>query len=349
MATSKLVTGAGDGHLARVSDDLFEHRPIELDGFKLHATGVDVIGRPKFEAWGNALAFARAAGKSAPYWIGDLLAYAGTRGDYKALMEQVLELTGIALSTAQNYTTVCRRVEPSTRALSPGIAHTAIVAALEPADQVHWLKIATEEQLSSRDLTARIRSASRRKVIEGQAILEGEHRVIMADPPWLYDDRQPSGSSSQAHYPGLSIENICQLPIAAHAAQNAVLGLWVPSPLMFQSPGPREVGVAWGFTYKATIVWDKVDGAGGNYTRGNHELFTIWTRGRCIPDVQTDLPDSVQTIRKSPVHSEKPEEFRRLMEKHWTSGPYLELFGRQPVEGWTVFGNDARLWGQDAR
>lgn len=31
--------------------------------------------------------------------------------------------------------------------------------------------------------------------------------------------------------------------------------------------------------------------------------------------------------------------------KHYTRGPYLELFGRKKVEGWSVFGNDARLWG----
>ena len=29
-------------------------------------------------------------------------------------------------------------------------------------------------------------------------------------------------------------------------------------------------------------------------------------------------------------------------------GPYLELFGRSPIDGWQVFGNDASLWAQEA-
>jgi hypothetical protein len=37
-------------------------------------------------------------------------------------------------------------------------------------------------------------------------------------------------------------------------------------------------------------------------------------------------------------HSAKPEEVRGFIERA-SPGPYLELFGRRPVEGWAVFGN----------
>ena len=37
-------------------------------------------------------------------------------------------------------------------------------------------------------------------------------------------------------------------------------------------------------------------------------------------------------------HSEKPEEARRRIER-LLAGPYLELYGRKPVDGWTVWGN----------
>jgi N6-adenosine-specific RNA methylase IME4 len=49
--------------------------------------------------------------------------------------------------------------------------------------------------------------------------------------------------------------------------------------------------------------------------------------------------DSVVSIRRSTVHSEKPEEFRRLIERLYPFGRRLELFGRRAVEGWTVWGD----------
>ena len=39
------------------------------------------------------------------------------------------------------------------------------------------------------------------------------------------------------------------------------------------------------------------------------------------------------------THSEKPEEARARIERLYP-GPYLELFARRPVEGWTTWGNE---------
>jgi N6-adenosine-specific RNA methylase IME4 len=38
-------------------------------------------------------------------------------------------------------------------------------------------------------------------------------------------------------------------------------------------------------------------------------------------------------------HSEKPDEVRRRIER-LVQGPYLELFARKPVPGWTTWGNE---------
>jgi N6-adenosine-specific RNA methylase IME4 len=38
-------------------------------------------------------------------------------------------------------------------------------------------------------------------------------------------------------------------------------------------------------------------------------------------------------------HSQKPELFRQLIEQV-SPGPYLELFARRDVPGWTVWGNE---------
>jgi len=49
----------------------------------------------------------------------------------------------------------------------------------------------------------------------------------------------------------------------------------------------------------------------------------------------------VHQIVMEPVgeHSAKPEEVRSRIER-LLDGPYLELYGRKPVAGWTVWGNE---------
>ena len=53
------------------------------------------------------------------------------------------------------------------------------------------------------------------------------------------------------------------------------------------------------------------------------------------------LAHDVHQVVMAPVgeHSEKPEEVRRLIERLFP-GPYLELYGRKPAPGWTVWGNE---------
>jgi N6-adenosine-specific RNA methylase IME4 len=45
--------------------------------------------------------------------------------------------------------------------------------------------------------------------------------------------------------------------------------------------------------------------------------------------------------RRLGEHSAKPEEVRRRIERLFP-GPYLELYGRKLVPGWTVWGNEIR-------
>jgi hypothetical protein len=58
-----------------------------------------------------------------------------------------------------------------------------------------------------------------------------------------------------------------------------------------------------------------------------------------VPDRLTPAIDSVQTILRSNVHSQKPDEFYRIIERLY-DGPYLELFARRARAGWTSFGNE---------
>ena len=65
---------------------------------------------------------------------------------------------------------------------------------------------------------------------------EKKYRVLYADPAWEYKDKCKDGSiqskSLCEHYDTMSVQQICDLPIKNIAEENAVLFLWVTSPLL---------------------------------------------------------------------------------------------------------------------
>ena len=58
------------------------------------------------------------------------------------------------------------------------------------------------------------------------------------------------------------------------ADENAVLFLWVPSPMLKRCFAIID---AWGFDYKTHFVWDKVKHVMGHYNSVRHELLLIST------------------------------------------------------------------------
>lgn len=326
-------------------------QPITIGHFTLTATGMDVKGKPSFEEYEGVGDFINRAHKASGFWLGDWLRYGESRSDWSDRLSQAQHITGLSEKTLKNVRAVAGSIEPSRRRDDIEFGLHEVVARLDADDQTRWLDKAQAEGWGVRELRTEIRAASRTKIIEGQAHLEGMYRVIYADPPWKYNDSAPfpDGSHGKAErsYPGMSIEELCKLPVEAHALPDAVLFMWVTTPFLLLNPGPREVLEAWGFTYKSAFAWDKVLGVPGNYVHVTHEHLIIATRGSCLPDAPTPAPKSVQVERRSEVHSAKPESFRKIIERLYIYGPFLELFGREKVEGWDVFGNDARLWAEE--
>lgn len=154
---------------------------------------------------------------------------------------------------------------------------------------------------------------------------------VYADPPWQYDNRASRGAAEN-HYATMSVDEICAMPISNLVADGAHLHLWVTNAFLFEGFRVLE---AWGFRYASSFVWLKPHMGCGNYWRNAHEILLLGVRGelsfRCHP----------QSCLKSPRrrHSEKPESVRLLIESV-SPGPRLELFGRTPAEGWTVYGNE---------
>lgn len=152
-----------------------------------------------------------------------------------------------------------------------------------------------------------------------------------------------SGSASK--YPVLTIEELCQLPIKEICEKDAVLFLWATVPLL---PEVFQVMKSWGFTYKTAVFWRKIMGLGlGFWFRGQVECLLLGIKGK-VKAFKCQKPNFIQT--KVLSHSEKPEEFRRLIEEATAKIPNpkrIELFGRKKVDGWDVIGYD--IDGRDIR
>ena len=129
--------------------------------------------------------------------------------------------------------------------------------------------------------------------------------------------------------------------------------LWCPNALL---PDGLRVMEAWGFTYKANIVWHKFrkdggsDGRGvGFYFRNVTELLLFGVSGK---NARTLEPGRMQVnfieTRKR-EHSRKPDEQYALIEV-CSPGPFIELFARASEQAglfphrqqpWTRLGDEA--------
>lgn len=209
------------------------------------------------------------------------------------------------------------------------------------AQQLAALPEATREAIAQREVTL---SQARREVKAAEvtrrvSLPDAKYRVLYADPPWSYNDKADAGAvqagGAERHYPSMSIAELCALPIPALCEPDAVLFLWVTSPLLFES---AAVIKAWGFSYKTSIVWWKMAHNMGHYVSAQHEFLLICTRGSCTPDIKELLP-SVVTIKRG-KHSEKPEAFRAMIDKMYPFGKRLELFARSKADNWDSWGNE---------
>ena len=201
------------------------------------------------------------------------------------------------------------------------------------------LQLAEKQRLSVRDLREAVKRYKRQQ--DEQIRLSNapeKYSLFYADPPWLYGDKLVDGyGAAEHHYPPMSISQLCALPIKTISSDNAVLFLWVTSPLLEEC---FDVINAWGFKYKTSFVWDKVRHNYGHYNSVRHELLLVCTKGSYLPE-NSDLVDSVISIERNDNHSEKPQEVRELIESLYPNSKKLELFARGAYDGWDTFGDEA--------
>ena len=173
-----------------------------------------------------------------------------------------------------------------------------------------------------------------------------KYSIIYADPAWKYlwgTGKDGGNFSPEKHYPTMTTEEICALPVKQIREKNCVLALWSTSPCL---PDAFKVMDAWGFKYKTVLfTWIKqnpkaltiVTGP-GSYTRSACEYVLLGMRGH-IKRISTDAISQV-ILSPRTGHSKKPPVVREHLVSLFGDISRIELFAREKVNGWNAWGNE---------
>lgn len=172
---------------------------------------------------------------------------------------------------------------------------------------------------------------------------EGPFDLIVADPPWNFATRSAKGITAKGaggQYSTMTLDDIKAMPVSSIAARHSILWLWITNPMIPQGLAVME---AWGFTFKTAGHWSKKTRHGkqafgtGYLLRCAGEPFLIGTRGR------PKTARNVRSVIEGPIrqHSRKPDESFAAAEALMPEARRIELFSRQPRDGWLGWGLEA--------
>ena len=180
------------------------------------------------------------------------------------------------------------------------------------------------------------------KGIEGGYLKK--YNIIYADPPWSIQttSQVPSGRPGCKPYVAMRQVDIFDLPVNTIAADDCVLFLWATAPLI---PEAIFTIKTWGFEYKTVgFTWVKRNKKSdswfwgmGWWTRSNPEYCLMGVKGnpkREAKDIHSVLDNKIQE------HSKKPDIVRDKIIALCGNLPRIELFAREKIEGWDVWGDE---------
>ena len=173
-----------------------------------------------------------------------------------------------------------------------------------------------------------------------------KYRIIYADPPWSYRNHGKNFDGvAQNKYDTMGIEEIKKIPVNDIAEKDSVLFCWVTFPNLQEG---LDLIKAWGFQTKTLgFSWTKPNMYDtspmfgiGFYTKSNCEVCLLAVKGK-LKTISNKVSSVITSNRRE--HSRKPSIVRDRIVQLYGDIPRIELFSRQIVDGWDVFGNDERL------
>lgn len=337
-----------------------EIQKLELSGgpYTLTPCGLAVSGKSTQKQWDTLMDGLRRVDEARQWAIGDALCD-GKRHYGDGLYKRAAEITGLNDGTLRKFASLSSQFELFRRRHNLTWAHHTEVASIKMIGTDKDGKLFLSDEPDSEKIAELLADAEKRgwpvvglreevrayKEWQRQHIAAAnepeKYAVIYADPPWQYNSGDQHTTEEQEtvlgdHYPSMSTREICKLPQAALAATDCVLFLWCTSPTLEEA---FDVINAWGFKYKASMIWDKVAHNVGHYVSVRHELLLIATKGQ--PPKVPKLVDSVYEEERS-EHSKKPVYFRDLIDELYPEGNRIELFCRGcSGDGWDSWGAEA--------
>ncbi len=169
-----------------------------------------------------------------------------------------------------------------------------------------------------------------------------KYDIVYADPPWKAPTKECIAKKSTItgddsfHYPAMSTEDICNLPLKEITAKNSLLFLWVRSPALEDG---LIVGKRWGFKLSTiAFVWHKQRANPGHYTMSECEICLVFKKGKIPPKERHNIRQFLSEKRTK--HSKKPDEIRNRINEMFPKCNKIELFARKKSKGWDVWGNE---------
>jgi len=330
---------------------------LQTGPYRTTFIGTEIVRESTVQEWEVYGEILRRVDEAKQWAIGDWLVD-GKRHYGDGLYKKAAAILGQEESTLRKYKSLSDNLELFRRRNNLTWAHHAEVASIKKiaedekgelalSDETDYEKIAAfleaaeKDTLSVREIRDRVRIYKQKQTEHIQlANAPEKYSIIYADPPWQYTSGDQHTHETQDtvledHYPSMSISELSKLPVHNMVHNEAVLFVWVTSPLLEEC---FQVIRAWGFQYKTSMVWDKVAHNVGNYVSVRHELLLICTRGSYAPRVRK-LHDSVY-VEERTEHSAKPEWFRQVIDEIYPTGKRIELFARKHIDGWDVWGNE---------
>lgn len=188
----------------------------------------------------------------------------------------------------------------------------------------------------------------------------GRYRLLASDNPWGYRNKKTGGShtsGSVQHYPTMTLPELHDMTAWVDKVMDpagSVAFMWATTPMAAEKDkvftghfvlpdrtleeievrraAALSVLLAWGYTYKTKLYWEKTGKLGiGHYFRNQIEECFIGIKGdaKCWRSAMRNV-----IHERGRAHSQKPEGFYKLLEDEVPYTPRLELFARTPREGW---------------
>ena len=161
------------------------------------------------------------------------------------------------------------------------------------------------------------------------ALPEKKYGVVLEDYEWDHETWSERGKDRHAsnHYSTSADAHTAEEIVARTkerfdcAADDCVLFMWVTSPFLDVAMDVLRLRC---FTYKTTIMWDKVVDGTGYWFRNCHEQMLISTRGN-VPAPAPGTQWSSVIVERKRGHSVKPEQSYQMIEQYFPNVPKIEL------------------------